>query len=318
MRPPRPWTLPTEPVRRSDLLRLGVTERMIRTGLATGTLVQVRHGVVVGADHWPCDEAERHLVRARAEVAANEAAVLSHQSAALVWRLPAPGFTPWSALPVSVTLPTSGHSSHVRAAVHHLLDIPPAQVMRDPHGCPTTSPARTAIDLALGLELPEALAILDGAARVICASMVAGIRRRDYGNPRLERAAVELLEEAAGARATRTLAQALGLVCPGRESAAESVSAGHILASGLPVPRFQAEIVTPAGTYFADCLWEEQRLVGECDGAVKYDDAQAYVREKRREQALRDVGYDVVRWEARECVLRPDLMLDRIARALRL
>ena len=288
----------------------------MRTALSTGTLVQVRHGVFIGAEHWPRDESEQHLVRARAEQAANDGAVLSHQSAALVWQIPAPGFTPWSALPVSVTLPRSGHSSHAGGAVHHLADVPAGQVMRDPHGCPTTSPARTAVDLATGLELPQALAILDGAARVICTSMLAGIRRRDFGNPRLVRAAVELMEEAAGSRPGRGLARALGLVCPGRESAPESLSAGHILAAGLPAPRFQAEIVTAGGTYFADCLWEEQRLVGECDGAVKYDDAQAYVREKRREQALRDVGYAVVRWEAKEAVLRPDLMLDRIARAL--
>ncbi|HET7723613.1 MAG TPA: DUF559 domain-containing protein [Propionibacteriaceae bacterium] len=293
-----------------------MTDRMIRTGLSSGTLVHVRQGVVLGAEHWPSDDAGRHLVRARAEQAANEDSVLSHQSAALVWQIPAPGFRPWSALPVSVTLPRSGHSSHSGRAVHHLVDVPPAQVTRDPHGCPTTTPGRTAVDLALGLDLPQSLAVLDGAARIICASMLAGIRRRDYSNPRLERAAVELMDQAAGPRAPRELRRAIGIVCAGRESAAESVSAGHILDSGLPVPRFQAELVTAAGTYFADCLWEEPRLVGECDGAMKYEDAQAYVREKRREQALRDAGYAVVRWEAKEAVLRPELMLDRIARAL--
>ncbi|MBI4900618.1 MAG: DUF559 domain-containing protein [Actinobacteria bacterium] len=303
-------------MRRSELLRLGTTPRMIRTGLALGALVQVRHGVVLGAEHWPSDPAGQHLARARAELAANPAAVLSHQSAALVWQLPAPGFTPWSALPVSVMLPVSGHTSHAGEAVHHVADLPPSQVLRDPHGYATTSPARTGVDLAVGLDLPSALAVLDGAARVICASMVAGVRRQDYSNPRLVRAAVELLQEAALSVRSNNLRRALDVVCPGRESAPESVSAGHILLSGLPVPTFQAEIQTEVGRYFADCLWEEQRLVGECDGAMKYDDAQAFVREKRREQALREAGYAVVRWEATESVLRPDLMLDRIARAL--
>lgn len=277
---------------------------MIRTGLATGTLVPVRHGVVVGAEFWPTDPAGQHLVRARAELAANPGAVLSHQSAALVWGLPTPGFSPWTDLPAAVTLPPSGHAFHAGSAVHHLVALPLGQVQRDRLGYAVTGPARTAVDLAVGLELPAALAILDGAARVICASMLPSIRRRDYSNPRLVHAAVELLEEAAESARAARLTQALGLVCPGRESAPESVSAGHIFLSGLPMPTFQAEIATPLGTYFADCLWEEQRLIGECDGAMKYDDPQAYVKEKRREQVLRDSEYGFVRWEATEPVLR--------------
>jgi Protein of unknown function (DUF559). len=314
--PARPWILPTEPTRRSDLIRLGITSRMIRTGLAMGTLVRVRQGVVVGTEFWPTDPAGQHLVRARAELAANPGAVLSHQSAALAWGLPTPGFSPWTDLPVSVTLPPSGHSSHTVHAVHHLLSLPPGQVQRDRLGYDVTSPARTAVDLAAGLELPAALAILDGAARVICASMVPSIRRRDYSNPRLVRAAVELLEVAAESARAARLTQALGLVCPARESAPESVSAGHIFLAGLPMPKFQVELKTPLGTYFADFLWEEQRLIGECDGAMKYDDPQAYVKEKRREQVLRDLEFGFVRWEATESVLRPDRMLGRIERAL--
>jgi very-short-patch-repair endonuclease len=316
VQPARPWILPTEPTRRSDLIRLGITSRMIRTGLAMGTLVRVRQGVVVGAEFWPSDPAGQHLVRAQAEVAANPGAVLSYQSAALAWGLPTPGFSPWTDLPVSVTLSPSGHSSHTVPAVHHLLGLPSGHVQRHRLGYAVTSPARTAVDLSAGLELPAALAILDGAARVICASMVPSIRRRDYSNPRLARAAVELLEEAADSTGVARLAQALGLVDPARESAPESVSAGHVFLAGLPMPTFQAEISTPLGTFFADCLWEEQRLIGECDGAMKYDDPQAYMKEKRREQILRDSDFSFVRWEATESVLRPDRMLGRIQRAL--
>ena len=295
---------------------MGVSPRMIRTGLETGSLVSVRHGVVVGAEFWPTDPAERHLLRARAEAEVNPGAVVSHQSAAIAWKLPTPGFTPWTDLPVSVTLPPTGHSSHASPAMHHLRDLPRNHVQRHPLGFEVTSPARTAIDLADGLDLPAALAILDGAARVVCASMLPEIRRRDYNNPRLARAAVELLHEAAAATRTARLARALSLVCPARESAPESVSAGHIILAGLPMPRFQVEIRTALGTYWADFLWEEQRLIGECDGAMKYDDAQAIVKEKRREQVLLDRDFGIVRWEATESVLRPDRMLDRIERAL--
>lgn len=316
MHPARPWILPAEPTRRSDLLRLGITPRMIRTALAMGTLIPARRGVVISAEFWPSDPAAQHLARARAELAANPDAVLSHQSAAVAWGLPTPGFSPWTDLPVSVTLPQSGHSSHAAPARHHVVALPPGHIAHDRRGFRLTTPARTAIDLATGLEIPGALAILDGAARVICASMVPSIRRQDYGNPRLVRAAVELLDEAARSAGVVRLTQALELVCPGRESAPESVGAGHIFDAGLPMPKFQAEIKTPMGSYFADCLWEEQRLIGECDGAMKYDDPQAYVKEKRREQVLRDGSYGFVRWEATEAILRPDRMLARIERAL--
>jgi very-short-patch-repair endonuclease len=291
---------------------------MIRTGLAAGTLMAVRHGVVVGAEFWPADLADKHLLLARAEAEVNPGAVVSHHSAALAWRLPTPGFAPWTDLPVSVTLPPAGHSSHASPAVHHLRDLPRHHVQRHPLGFDVTSPARTAVDLADGLDLPAALAILDGAARVICASMVPEIRRRDYSNPRLARAAVELLQEAEATTRSARLARALSLVCPARESAPESVSAGHIMLAGLPTPQFQVEIRTSLGTYWADFLWEEHRLIGECDGAMKDDDPQSIVKEKRREQVLRDRDRDFgfVRWEATESVLRPGRMLGRIERAL--
>jgi very-short-patch-repair endonuclease len=57
-------------------------------------------------------------------------------------------------------------------------------------------------------------------------------------------------------------------------------------------------------------------LIGECDGAVKYTDQQSIVAEKEREQLLRDLGYRIVRWLAKEIMTRPDLVLARIERAL--
>lgn len=85
---------------------------------------------------------------------------------------------------------------------------------------------------------------------------------------------------------------------------------------GIPTPRFQTEIRSPIGKVFPDFYWEDLRLIGECDGAIKYDEASAYVLEKEREQALRDLGYRIVRWLAKEIMLRPEVVMARIARAL--
>ena len=162
-------------------------------------------------------------------------------SYALLPGLPNPGFGRWVEFPVSITLPT-GHVSKVGSAVHHVGPLPRSQVLADSDGYLVTSPARTAVDLAADLELPQALVLLDGAARPICASFVTKPLRRDYVNPTYVSAALALLCEAATTiRATRARV-AISLTKPCRESAAARA------------------------TYFPDFLWEEQRLIGECEG----------------------------------------------------
>ena len=57
-------------------------------------------------------------------------------------------------------------------------------------------------------------------------------------------------------------------------------------------------------------------MICEVDGAIKYQDANAFVLEKQREQILKDLGYIVIRWLAREIMLTPWVVIDRVARAL--
>jgi hypothetical protein len=68
----------------------------------------------------------------------------------------------------------------------------------------------------------------------------------------------------------------------------------------LGTPRCQVEIRTEDGFLIGrvDFLYEQQRTVVEFDGLVKYGGAegrQVLVAEKRREDLLRDLGYEVVR-----------------------
>lgn len=317
MRTPTPWILPTQPMTRTDLVASGVTPRMLRTRLGSGDLVQVRRGVYLRADNWPADKAGQHIMLARGEQVVHPTGVISHQSAALILGLPTPGFGHWEDLPVSITLPAAESGSRSGMRIHHTGPLPPPQIHRDKAGYLVTTPARTAVDLAADLPLHEALVLLDSAARLIIASLVPGkALRHHYASPRLAAVATDLLSQAAATvRATR-LRPALGLVEPSRESVAESLSAGRMHVVGLPTPIFQARIRTPIGNAYPDFLWEDLGLIGECDGAVKYNDADAYVLEKEREQALRDLGYRFVRWLAKEIMLRPDIVMERIARAL--
>jgi hypothetical protein len=315
VRIPTPWPLPDRPTSFTGLLAGGVTRGMLVTQLRNGALVRVRHGVYLAASAWPDDPAAQHLVRAHAELVANPGAVLSHQSAGVAWRLPSPG-RDWASGPVAVTLPGAGNSVAHTQAVHHVAALPESQVEHDDDGYAVTSLARTAVDLAEGLDLPAALVVLDAAARGLCTRFVASPRRSDYTNPRLVEAARRRLEDVALTRRGRAVLEPISLAEPCRESPAESLSAGHFQLAGLPVAEFQAPVHTAAGTFFPDFLWRERRLIGECDGAVKYSDSRAWVAEKQREQLLRDLGYDVVRWLGFEIMRSPAAVVDRVARAL--
>lgn len=322
MRTPRPWILPLQPTSTADLCALGVTQKMVATRVRTGELLRIRQGVYVAASAWPAESAEQHLLRARAEIAANPAAVLSHGTAAVAWSLPSPGFARWEDGPVSVTLPSgAGFRPSARDAVHHVAALPPTDVTRDPEGYRLTSLTRTAVDLSAGLPLPEQLVILDAAARILCSGYVSQPRRHDYTNPALVQAALDELRRAAIRRHRTGLLTAIGLAQPARESAAESLSAGWFSLADLPTPEYQRGVATSVGIVYPDALWRGlgshgRGVVGECDGAIKYRDASAYVQEKEREQLLRDLGFDVVRWLAKEIMLTPDAVVARVARAL--
>jgi hypothetical protein len=57
-------------------------------------------------------------------------------------------------------------------------------------------------------------------------------------------------------------------------------------------------------------------LIGKADGKITYNDASAFAKEKDRQLLLEDRGYRFVRWLGKEIYLRPDVVIDRISRAL--
>lgn len=317
MRTPRPWTLPSEPALREHLLGPGVTPAMLRTRVGSGDLLRIRPGVYLGAAHWPQEPVARLLVRARAEQVVAPQAVISHSTAALAWGLPRPGIGGWDTTTVHLCVPrAANHRGPDGIVLHRPVRLPRHHVTQDPDGYPLTTVSRTCIDLARRLPLPAALVLLDAGARRLCEAMVHLPHRSAYADPRLTSAAREALEEAIDTcRATR-LRTALALINPSRESPIESLTAGQLYLSGLPMPLFQQPIRTTRGVFYPDCLWPEHRLIGEADGAVKYADARAFVAEKEREQALRDLGYHMVRWLGREILQEPNTVIARIGRAL--
>ena len=108
--------------------------------------------------------------------------------------------------------------------------------------------------------------------------------------------------------------QVLALADPRRESPLESWSAWAFAHTGVPAPEWQVEICEPDAGIFvarADSWWADG-VVGEADGRSKYALAAAergggneavfdvLQDERRREQRLREVGAEVVRWSTGE------------------
>lgn len=299
------------------MLRVGgVTDQMLATAEASGRLLRLRHGTFLAASSWPSELTAQHLTLARAEQIATPRAVLSHNTAALVWGLPTPGFREWHDDPPCLTLPSGTNHRPRTGAVLRTAPLRPADITRDPLGYPVTTLARTVTDLAHMLALPETLVLLDAGGRLLISSLLDRPRRADYANPRLVRMVRETLETAALPRALSRLRSAIEKVEPCRESPAESLTAGHLYLSGLPIPVFQAPIPSPMGLLYPDCYWPQVRLVGECDGAVKYTDQASIVKEKQREQWFRDEGYGMVRWLGKEIFGQPRRVMARIEAAL--
>ncbi|WP_028709571.1 type IV toxin-antitoxin system AbiEi family antitoxin domain-containing protein [Propionicicella superfundia] len=317
MRIPQPFAPPAVPTRRRDLVALGLTQRRIGTAVAGGRLVRVRQGVYLDPARWPVGEAEQHLVRAHAEQVYRPDGAVSHRAAALYWELPLLR-TDWADEPVWITLPAGRgfRSSRSRRLEQSTAPLPPHHVTLTESGARITTVARTAADVAGGMESPSALMVLDAALRRQCRDLMSGPRRRDLRNPRLVAAAKAPLLEAMDRPRMRPGKHWLTYADPLRESAIESLSYGHMALAGLPLPACQFPLTTPAGVLYPDFYWEEQCLIGEADGRVKYADADAMLQEKEREQVLRDLGFRFVRWLGKEIHLWPGTVMDRIARAL--
>ncbi|WP_129336917.1 hypothetical protein [Cellulomonas endophytica] len=251
-----------------------------------GQLVRVRRGWYVGARTWEAATASARAVWSAQAVCADlPGAVVSHTSAALVWRLPVLG----------------GRDDRVEVLV------PPAQSTRDAagvrrrvvadvgdpvatHGLRLTRPGRTVVDLARTRGVENGTAAADEALR-------RGLTTTDELWSELERAG-----RGRGARAAR---QSVLWADAAAESVGESLSRVRILQAGLPAPVLQHEVRDPAGLVGrVDFWWPHLRLVGEFDGRTKYGADVADRRaphdrlwhEKLREDRLRRLGLQVVRW----------------------
>ncbi len=117
-------------------------------------------------------------------------------------------------------------------------------------------------------------------------------------------------------RAHRRARQMTELVDPGSESVGETRTRLILVSAGMPV-RSQVKVVDRGAVARVDLLVGE-RVVVEFDGAVKYADdrtGRVLFDEKRREDRLRELGFEVVRVTWAD-LAHPERLLQRVRVAL--
>jgi hypothetical protein len=229
--------------------------------------------------------------------------VASHLSAAVLHGLPV-----WDGDLGRVQVTRRGSGSGKRRGYVHLHVAPLAAedvVLAD--GVPATSVARTVVDLARTLPAEHAVAAGDAAVR-------AGLSRTELDG---------VLDRARGWPGLAAARRVVAFLDPRSESAGESASRVVLYRIGLPPSDLQLVVSDPFGAFVArsDFGWKAQRVLGEFDGRQKYtrsaldaDPAAVVYAEKQREDALRDLGWQMVRWTSVD--LRQEALLKvRLQRA---
>lgn len=251
-------------LRLADEVDEGIRSRQYRSA-RQGELVRLAPGSYVPADEWTRlgpDARYRLVIRAALE-RVREGEVLSHWSAAALWRLPIIGSWPAT---VHVTAPIEAarrSTTVLRRHRRHLADVPAAF-----RGTPVTSLAETVIDMARVAPFATAVAMGDAALR----------RHERPGSAphhpgvstcELERVVAASTVRRGAARARRVL----DFVDGRADRPGESLSRVTMHLLGVPTPVLQHRVVGPTGkVYYLDFYWPEQNIGADFDGRIKYTD----------------------------------------------
>ena len=303
------------PFTAEQALAAGSTPGRLAAAVRSGALVRMRRGVYAVR---PDADADAALIAAASAALVLPGAAVSHATAALAHGHPVPlGF----AAAAHVTQPGARARSVGNVRVHRA-DLPEGHAVLQGHLL-VTSPARTALDIARMATLPQALICIDAILRSRVTDSAPGYLdpRVAVRDPRLRASAREELESVLadmqrwpGISVAR---RAVSLGDPAAESPLESESRGVFAESLVPLPECGVPVEGADGqVYWADMLWREQRVIGECDGAMKYADPLALYREKLRQEALERAGWRVIRWGYADILRHRGRLLERLGWAL--
>ncbi|HEX5712174.1 MAG TPA: DUF559 domain-containing protein [Solirubrobacterales bacterium] len=277
---------------------LDVTDRAASHRADSGALHRVHRGVyAVGHQAYG-----RQGQLKAALLACGEGAVLSHGTAAALWRL--------RDRPPTLIDVTGGRQAgrKIDGIRCRRCRYPALEEIVAVDGLMATTPARTLVDLA-GMLGERSLRRLVERAAV----------RKLLDLDALDRA----MANAKGRRGVSTLRAALAPwrpvegPLPDVRSEFEALVLPRLLEIGLPRPACNKTLQLGGERLMVDFLWEPQRVVVETDGRETHDTPVAFQRDRRRDQILVAAGYRVARatWDQIHGEL--DAVVARIQRALR-
>jgi very-short-patch-repair endonuclease len=169
-------------------------------------------------------------------------------------------------------------------------------------GIPTTTPARTLLDLSAHLR-PRAMEDVIAQANRLGVFDLLGARRCLQEHPRLPgapalRRLLDTIEGKGTADARSVLEVALLQLCDDH---------------GLPTPHANRRV---AG-YMVDFTWPDAKLIAETDGYAYHSTPTAFERDRDRDQRLTLAGYTVVRFTYNQVTCTPEAVANRLRRLLR-
>jgi very-short-patch-repair endonuclease len=130
-----------------------------------------------------------------------------------------------------------------------------------------------------------------------------------------QRALVAVCEACVGWPGIRKARRVVEFADPGAESVLESCARVVFHEHGLEAPELQFTVTARDFRYSVDFYWAKYRVIAEADGAMKYSDQRAAIRQLKRDQQLRDFGYKVVHFTWAELFQNPEEVIARIRRA---
>lgn len=279
-------------IARSQLLAAGITRSAIRRRVRNGRLELIHRGVY-GLPHTADLP---FAAETAALLACGAGAVLSHHSAATLWRL-----RPGVARPVHVTIPgCRGGAAPAGVVVHRSVTVSTDDV-RVHEGLPVTSPARTILDVAASLPDRDVERLLDEGVfvlRIVTLEQVNDVLARAGTHPGRAR----LARVARGhTRSTKT------------DSPPEERMLALIRAAGLPDPQLRVHVLG----YRLDFLWPELRLAVEVDAYGTHGSRARFEGDRRRDaRLLTERGIIVLRVTEASIDERPFEALGLVARAI--
>ncbi|HEY2161856.1 MAG TPA: DUF559 domain-containing protein [Solirubrobacteraceae bacterium] len=271
-----------------QLRAAGLTRSAIRARVGRGRLVRVFRDVYVLGD----PELMPLALPTAALLSIGEDAVLSHRSAAAVWRLadPDPGT-------IDVTLAARKPRPRQGVRVHRVTRLNRADVTTRADVA-VTSLARTAIDFA-GLATSSECYRAFGEARA----------KHRLTDPALHAALDRLPRNHRGAAIVRSMLSAGATY---DRSEAERVMRRLCREARLPQPLVNVKL----HGFVVDFLWPHARLIVEVDGYGTHGTKRAFENDRRRDQVHVAAGFVVIRVTWEQLQNEPLAVIARIAQAL--